>query len=521
MTLARILRLATGAALVLGLLTVAGAARAQDRATQTTTSTNSGFGYGARALGMGGAFIALADDASAASWNPAGIGQLVRPELTVVGSLNSAKTSAAPEERLFDYADAAGTRNGLFDRLRFSGWDSTANASGIDFASWVQPFPVGGSTLCAQLSYARIGAAGTAAHLYGLDWTDNYSLYPGKESLYSRQETAIENSGFGGIDTYTLGLATGLGPSVYVGASLSLWRGEIGQTTYRSTNATFYTTDSSDNLVVADALSLWQATAETRKISGVSGSFGILVLPLRWLRLGAVYRTKWSGTDTVNASISYSNVYATGGAYRYSGSTSFDSKVEWPASYGFGVAIQPVSTLTLSADYTATDWRKGRTDAEVTSWTFGSDGSASPVVGEASFPTTTFAAGAQNNQKGTRFGAEYVIRAGKVLVPIRAGTYRITALAPFFGGSHDQDPEVKFKGITAGAGISFDLGGVQSVLFDFAFVSETAESRYVYPPTLVHDSSNAGTPFEYAAYSDTWAKKARNSRIIGSMIYRF
>ena len=39
-------------------------------------------GMGARAMGMGGAFVAVADDATAAYWNPAGLGMLDKLELT-------------------------------------------------------------------------------------------------------------------------------------------------------------------------------------------------------------------------------------------------------------------------------------------------------------------------------------------------------------------------------------------------------------------------------------------------------
>jgi len=42
-------------------------------------------GSGARAVGMGGAFIGVADDATAASWNPAGLIQLEKPEVSIVG----------------------------------------------------------------------------------------------------------------------------------------------------------------------------------------------------------------------------------------------------------------------------------------------------------------------------------------------------------------------------------------------------------------------------------------------------
>jgi len=43
-------------------------------------------GSGARAAGMANAFIAVSDDGTAASWNPAGLGQLRKPELSVVST---------------------------------------------------------------------------------------------------------------------------------------------------------------------------------------------------------------------------------------------------------------------------------------------------------------------------------------------------------------------------------------------------------------------------------------------------
>jgi len=48
----------------------------------TFASTPNLVGLGARAVGMGGAFIAVADDATAASWNPAGLTQLKKQEIS-------------------------------------------------------------------------------------------------------------------------------------------------------------------------------------------------------------------------------------------------------------------------------------------------------------------------------------------------------------------------------------------------------------------------------------------------------
>ena len=50
-------------------------------------------GSGARAMGMGNAFIAVADDATAAVWNPGGLAQLEKTELSFAGELLSLRES--------------------------------------------------------------------------------------------------------------------------------------------------------------------------------------------------------------------------------------------------------------------------------------------------------------------------------------------------------------------------------------------------------------------------------------------
>src|SRR5258708_4146761 len=62
-------------------------------------------GSGARALGMGGAFIARPDDATAATWNPAGLSYLRLPEISFVysgnrlNSIDVASTTRTEDER--------------------------------------------------------------------------------------------------------------------------------------------------------------------------------------------------------------------------------------------------------------------------------------------------------------------------------------------------------------------------------------------------------------------------------------
>src|SRR5712692_3772537 len=61
-------------------------AAAQNTDIESLSGLQFNFGNpGARSLGMGGAFLGLADDASAAEANPAGLTILRKPEITIEG----------------------------------------------------------------------------------------------------------------------------------------------------------------------------------------------------------------------------------------------------------------------------------------------------------------------------------------------------------------------------------------------------------------------------------------------------
>lgn len=74
-------------------------------------------GVGARALGMGGAFVSLADDATAAYWNPAGIAQATGREASFMHS----ETFGSLVK--YDYA------SGILPALKFRGQQGTVGLS--------------------------------------------------------------------------------------------------------------------------------------------------------------------------------------------------------------------------------------------------------------------------------------------------------------------------------------------------------------------------------------------------------
>src|SRR5260221_7577894 len=108
----------------------------QDR-TDLSGRTTLTLGSGARAFGMGGAFLARADDATAASWNPAGLSYLRLPEMSLAGTNTLYHTDATridgPEPNRFD-------------------------GTAVDFAAFTWPLRLRGASGTVQVNF-QIGRA--------------------------------------------------------------------------------------------------------------------------------------------------------------------------------------------------------------------------------------------------------------------------------------------------------------------------------------------------------------------------
>ncbi|MFA6957790.1 MAG: outer membrane protein transport protein [Thermoanaerobaculia bacterium] len=117
--------------IVMALAVCAFGASAQNTDIEALSGLNFSFGNpGARALGMGGAFLGMADDSSAAEANPAGLTALVRPELTMeIRNSKTLQTLAVDGE--YDPADPSG--------IIYQDFTSYSRRAEIAFGSFVIP----------------------------------------------------------------------------------------------------------------------------------------------------------------------------------------------------------------------------------------------------------------------------------------------------------------------------------------------------------------------------------------------
>ena len=245
-------------------------------------------GAGARAEGLGGAFIGLADDATAISWNPSGLGQLERTELSLVGRW-------IQEEYKWENP-LAPTNN------------STRTQSHLtyNFASIAFPLHAGKVNIVPAVAFQK--------------QLDNYAREDDETSSYESN---------GGANTITPGIGLKLHPMFYVGGAVNIWLGNF------------------DNSTVTDKATK-AGYSNDGAYSGLNFTAGILVdfegmkkpIPIKLgatvktpfeLKVDGNYERKPTGTTTQKGE--------------------FANTVEMPLMYGFGASGRLGENLTISVDF--------------------------------------------------------------------------------------------------------------------------------------------------------------------------
>ncbi|HEY2943759.1 MAG TPA: hypothetical protein VGN09_15105 [Vicinamibacteria bacterium] len=427
--------------------------------------TSLALGSGARAFGMGGAFLARADDATAASWNPAGLSYLRRPEFTVVGARNS----------FTRLPTGAGFTRFLEDR--FAG-------NTLDFAAATYPIEIGPASGSVQLSFQRVFS------------------FQG-DRIVERTDQTLTSTGTGGFDVLALGTGFRVVRSLRIGATVNRWVNGYRQDRHRV--ASRGTTDQNFDL----ALSGWNFNG------------GLIWSPLESLNFGVVGKTTMKGAvilDRVRADIipqPFDTVITRNTANSTvlrvdcpADCTDADRaaaaaphrvpvSINIPGAVGVGVSWRPWSVLTASLDFTRTFWSKGRIGNFFTlARTEPDQASPFPQVFQ-SLPYPTLDDQRQSDTEQLRVGAEYVVLGRRLKVPLRAGFFTDKQ---YFFDFRNQPP--RFRGFTAGLGMA-----AGPLLIDVAYVREAG--KYLDPEADLEDPEARGAE-----------RTTRFNRIFISIIYR-
>jgi hypothetical protein len=397
--------------------------------------TSLALGSGARAFGMGGAFLARADDATAASWNPAGLSYLRRPEFTVVGARNSFLRQ--PTELGFTRLVAD----------RFAG-------STPDFAAATYPLVIGPASGSVQLSFQRVFS------------------FRGARTI-ERKDQLLTSSGSGGFDVLALATGFRVVRTIRIGATVNRWVNGYHQD--RNRLATRGTTD--QNLDFA--------------LTGWNFNGGLIWSPLESLNLGVVGKTTMKGDIILDRSrtdiIPQPPATTTNAANSTALSTADDPtphrvavSISIPGAVGAGISWRPWSVLTASLDFTRTFWSRGRIHNFFTlARTEPGQPSPFPLVFQ-NLPYPTLDDPKQSDTEQLRVGAEYVVLGRRLKVPLRAGFFTDKQ---YFFDFRGRAP--KFVGFTVGLGIA-----AGPLLLDFAYLRETG--NYLDPKADPEDPQARG-----------------------------
>lgn len=292
------------------LTTTAAAAAAQD------VSLNR-VGSGARAAGMGNAFIAVSDDGTAASWNPAGLSQLVKPEFSLVHNTSRRRLS-------FESARARD------QSAAFTGLGTWASTADLEFASAAVPFRLAGKPVTLQVGWRRL-------YQLALRARGDLRRVPVSPSARPGSTLRLDAATDGSVNLWSLAGAVRATDRLSLGWSVDFFRG--------AWENWLGVTEEPGLLGPTDFLS----SVQTNGLSGHNLNFG-LQLAYPSLSVGAVYHGVLQGdfSETFSGRSSLIDPIEVRSAPA--------AQLRFPRSVGVGVAWRPRPLLRLALDFTHDQW---------------------------------------------------------------------------------------------------------------------------------------------------------------------
>jgi len=276
-------------------------------------------GSGARAMGMGGAFLSIADDATASSWNPGALINLKKTEYSLVITHDNLM-----EKNHFGFHNEA------------SGKESVSNMT-INYLSIAYPFTFNNNNMVLALSAQR---------LYSLNRNWNFLFAEEEEFDSYRANWSYEQTG----DLYAIGLSWCielLQPKLALGLTLNLWKDGILGDSWEKKCQVYRNGIYSGIPYVENDI-----TVESYDLSGLNFNLGLVWdINDQW-RLGAVVKTPFNA----DMDSKFRNDYSKNYIVREPIITNQSFTLEMPLSYGLGVLYKLTDNFYLAADFYETKW---------------------------------------------------------------------------------------------------------------------------------------------------------------------
>ncbi|MGA1863906.1 MAG: OmpP1/FadL family transporter [bacterium] len=399
------------------------------------SSTPNPVGSGARALGIGGAFISIADDATAASWNPGALLNLTKPEMSMVGSYYSGRgkyETLSIDERI--------------DDLSHGQWR-------LNYFSAVIPFILFRRNTVFSFNYQ---------HLYEFS-RDTFSVFPYHFEDPDTGAIIADIPGMTSIKTQK-GVLTTLSPAfaiqiippLYIGVTANLWLDKPINNYWENLNIV-----EGEGTSLGKRIEKYAELYERYEFSGLNVfdfkcfnvNLGFLWKPGPRFSLGGVIKTPFKASLRHNFQHSFIEEYPDDpNQNNYSSYTLRENlTLNMPVSYGLGCSFRFSDTFLLALDLYRTHWK----DYLIS---YPSGEKISPINNKARHEADI------QNITQVRFGAEYLVYYQQQIFPLRAGIFYDPEPA---SGSVDD-----FYGISLGSGFL-----LKNSVFDIAYQYRFGERK--------------------------------------------